>query len=81
MGRLAKNLQTPTLGRPTAIFLIANEILTICRNVTLIVHFLVHKIGLRSVEEAIAVHERFFPQDPLSDTAKAVVRDAIQSKR
>ena len=42
------------------------------------IRFLVRKMGLTSVKAAAAHHDRFFPHDVLSDTAKEVVRSALQ---
>lgn len=42
------------------------------------IRFLVQKMGITSVETAEAHHDKFFPHDLLSDTAKEVVRSAIQ---
>jgi hypothetical protein len=42
------------------------------------IRFLVQKMGITSVEAAEAHHDKFFPHDVLSDTAKEVVRSAIQ---
>jgi hypothetical protein len=43
------------------------------------IRFLVRKMNIASVEDAETIHDKFFPHDVLSDTAKEVVRDAIQS--
>lgn len=43
------------------------------------IRFLIRKIGITSVEAAEIIHDKFFPQDILSDTAKEVVRAATQS--
>lgn len=45
------------------------------------IRFLVQKMGITSVEAAEAHHEKFFPHDVLSDTAKEVVRSALQSSQ
>lgn len=45
------------------------------------IRFLVRKMGIASVEAAEAIHDKFFPHDALSDVAKEVVRDAIESPR
>ncbi len=42
------------------------------------IRFLVQKMGITSVEAAATIHDKFFPHDVLSDTAKEVVRGAIQ---
>jgi len=42
------------------------------------IRFLVQKMGIASVEAAEAIHEKFFPHDVLSETAKEVVRGAIR---
>ncbi|MFA5262852.1 MAG: hypothetical protein WC378_03435 [Opitutaceae bacterium] len=42
------------------------------------IRFLVRKMGISSVEAAETLHDKFFPRDVLSDTAKEVVRGAIQ---
>ena len=41
------------------------------------IRFLVRKMDIESVEAAEAIHNKFFPHDTLSDTAKEVVRGAI----
>lgn len=43
------------------------------------IQFLVQKMGIRSVEEAEAFHDKFFPYDALAMEAREVVKDAIQS--
>jgi hypothetical protein len=43
------------------------------------IRFLVRKMKLASVDAAEAIHDKFFPHDVLSDTAKEVVRAALQS--
>jgi hypothetical protein len=45
------------------------------------IRFLIQKMRITSVEAAETIHDKFFPHDALSDTAKEVVRDAIQSSR
>ena len=45
------------------------------------IRFLVEKMQIDSVEAAEAVHDKFFPHDVLSKTAKEVVRAAIKSPR
>jgi predicted nucleotidyltransferase len=42
------------------------------------IRFLVRKMEITSVEAAETIHDKFFPHHVLSDTAKEVVRDAIQ---
>lgn len=42
------------------------------------IRFLVQRMGIASVEAAEAIHDKFFPHDALSDTAKEVIRGAIQ---
>lgn len=42
------------------------------------IRFLVQKMGITSVEAAETIHDKFFPHDVLSETAKEVVRAAIQ---
>ena len=42
------------------------------------IQFLVQKMGITSVEAAETIHDKFFPHDVLSDTAREVVRGAIQ---
>jgi hypothetical protein len=42
------------------------------------IRFLVEKMQIRSVKGAEAVHDKFFPHDVLSDSAKEVVRSAIK---
>jgi hypothetical protein len=41
------------------------------------IRFLVHKMGITSVEAAKKVHDKFFPHDVLSEAAKEVVGDSI----
>ena len=45
------------------------------------IRFLVRKMDMESVEAAEAIHNKFFPHDTLSDTAKEVVRGAIQPRQ
>ena len=45
------------------------------------IRFLVRKMDIESVEAAEAIHNKFFPHDALSDTAKEVVRGAIQPQQ
>jgi hypothetical protein len=45
------------------------------------IRFLVRKMDIESVEAAEAIHNKFFPHDTLSDTAKEVVRGAIQPRQ
>ena len=45
------------------------------------IRVLVRKMKIGSVEAAEAIHDKFFPHDALSETAKEVVRTAIQSPR
>jgi hypothetical protein len=45
------------------------------------IRFLVRKMGTRSVEEAETIHDKFFPHAVLSDTAKEIIRTAIQPVR
>jgi hypothetical protein len=40
--------------------------------------FLVQKMGLKSVEEAEMIHDKFFPHDALSKAAKDVVKSTIE---
>lgn len=42
------------------------------------IRFLVEKMQIGSLEAAEAVHDKFFPDDVLSDAAKEVVRSAIR---
>lgn len=42
------------------------------------IRFLVRKMGLASVDDAAAIHEKFFPHDALSSEAREVVRVAIE---
>jgi predicted nucleotidyltransferase len=42
------------------------------------IRFLVQKMEITAVEAAEAIHDKFFPHDALSDTAKEVVRAAIR---
>lgn len=44
------------------------------------IRFLVQKMALGSVEEAEAIHDKFFPHDALSAEAREVVKGAIQSR-
>ena len=43
------------------------------------IRFLVGKLGLRSVAEAVEIHGRFFPHDELTAVAREVVRGALGS--
>ena len=45
------------------------------------IRFLVEKMQIDSVEAAETIHDKFFPHDILSETAKEVVRAAIKSPR
>lgn len=45
------------------------------------IRFLVGKMQLRTVEEAEALHAKFFPHDELSSRAKEVVRLAIKDQQ
>jgi hypothetical protein len=42
------------------------------------IRFLVGKMQIKSVEEAGAIHDKFFPHDVLSDAAKEVIKSAIK---
>lgn len=42
------------------------------------IRFLLQKMEITSVEAAETIHDKFFPHDVLSDTAKEVVRRVIQ---
>lgn len=44
------------------------------------IRFLVRKMAIRSVEDAEAIHARFFPHDTLGAEAREVIREAIQSR-
>jgi hypothetical protein len=44
------------------------------------IRFLVQKMGIKSVEAAETIHDKFFPHENLSDTAKEVVRGAIRPR-
>ena len=44
------------------------------------IHFLVQKMGLASVKEAEAIHDKFFPHDALSVEAREVVKTAIKER-
>ncbi|RXK54586.1 hypothetical protein ESB00_01410 [Oleiharenicola lentus] len=44
------------------------------------IRFLVKKMALGSVREAEAVHDKFFPHDELSETAREVVKSALPAK-
>jgi hypothetical protein len=41
------------------------------------IRFLVGRMQIESVEAAEAIHDKFFPHDVLSDTAKEVIKSAI----
>jgi hypothetical protein len=43
------------------------------------IRFLVRKMGLVSVDEAEAIHQRFFPHDVLADAAREVVRITLEA--
>lgn len=43
------------------------------------IRFLVRKMEIESVEEAEAIHDKFFPHDVLAAEAREVVKEAIQS--
>ena len=45
------------------------------------IRFLVQKMEITSVEAAETIHDKFFPHDVLSDTAKEVVRGAVQPQQ
>lgn len=45
------------------------------------IRFLIRKMGIKSVESAEEVHDKFFPSDALSDVAREVVRSAIEQTR
>ncbi len=45
------------------------------------IRFLVEKMQIGSVEGAETIHNKFFPHDVLSETAKEVVRSAIKPPR
>jgi hypothetical protein len=42
------------------------------------IRFLVKKMQIKSVREAAKIHDKFFPDDAISDVAREVVRAAIQ---
>lgn len=44
------------------------------------IRFLVQKMGIGSVKEAEAIHDKFFPHDALTAEAREVVKGAIQSR-
>jgi hypothetical protein len=44
------------------------------------IHFLVKKMELGSVREAEAIHDKFFPHDELSETAREVVKNSLADK-
>jgi hypothetical protein len=44
------------------------------------IRFLVQKMGIGSVGEAEAIHDRFFPHDALAAEAREVVKGAIQPR-
>lgn len=44
------------------------------------IRFLVKKMEIGSVREAEAIHDKFFPHDELSETAREVVKGALAAK-
>lgn len=44
------------------------------------IRFLVQKMGINSVKAAETIHNQFFPHDVLSDSAKELVRSAVQPR-
>ncbi len=44
------------------------------------IRFLVRKMGIGSVEEAEAIHDKFFPHDALTVEAREVVKGAVRSR-
>ncbi|OIQ98781.1 hypothetical protein GALL_191470 [mine drainage metagenome] len=42
------------------------------------IRFMIRKMGIKSVEEAEAIHDRYFPRDALSAEAREVVREALR---
>ena len=44
------------------------------------IRFLVQKMGIRSAEEAEAIHDKFFPHDALTAAAREVVKGAVQAR-
>jgi len=44
------------------------------------IRFLVQKMGIKSVEEAETIHDKFFPHDALTAEAREVVQGAIQPR-
>jgi len=45
------------------------------------IRFLVQKMEINSVKAAEAIHDKFFPHDALSDSAREVVKDAIRKPK
>lgn len=45
------------------------------------IRFLVQKMEIRSLNAAEAIHDKFFPHDTLSDTAREVVKGALRKPR
>ncbi len=45
------------------------------------IRFLVQKMEINSVKAAEAIHDKFFPDDALSDSAREVVKDAIRKPK
>lgn len=45
------------------------------------IRFLVQKMEIASVSAAEAIHDKFFPHDALSETAKEVVKSSLKSLR
>jgi len=43
------------------------------------IRFLVNKMKIASVEEAEAIHDKFFPHDVLTSAAKEVIKNALKS--
>lgn len=44
------------------------------------IRFLVKKMGIGSVAEAEAIHDKFFPHDVFSDTAREVIQTSLPAK-
>ncbi len=71
---------------PTAVYLLAMK-LRACRPPLpgyagdyVDIRFLIKKMELGSVREAEAIHDKFFPHDELSETAREVVKSALATK-
>lgn len=71
---------------PTAAYLLAMKLRACCPPLPGYagdygdIRFLVHKMEIKSVEEAEAIHDKFFPHGALTIEAREVVKDAIRSR-